>query len=100
MIMNELKQAIRQYELKAGITTCELAEELGLHFATLYRILSGTRNPGVRVLRALATIPELRQAVNDFIGDKQKSLWQRQNGKLGRFRGWLRELLGRGRGSV
>ena len=65
--MKQLIEAINNYQEKTGLSTCKLANKLGLHFATLYRLKQEKRGAGTKVLRALNQIPELRGAVNEFI---------------------------------
>ena len=96
--MNKLLLALNNYQEKAGLTTCELADRIGLHFATLYRLKQGSRGAGTKVLRALNQIPQLRKAVSEFISGDNTSLklhQKRYKPFLGRVRGWVRAILSR-----
>ena len=96
--MSKLIQALNKYQEKTGLSTCELAAKLGLHFGTLYRLKEGSRNPGAKTLKAIIQqFPELKGAINDFLlGDNiPPVLFQSYlpHQILGRVRRWARQLL-------
>lgn len=51
----ELGEVIKQHRLKAGLSQERLAELSGSHFTYISEIENNHRNPGIDVLRRLAT---------------------------------------------
>jgi len=96
-MQNNLVLAINNYQEKTGLTTSELANKLGLHLSTLYRLKQGNRNPGNKVYRAICQqIPELRGAINEsLVGGNTPSASHHSvlGQNLRAFRRWLKQLV-------
>lgn len=94
--MNQLIEALSKYQQGAGLSTCQLANKLGINFTHLYRLKSGERTPGAKVIRAIVRhLPQLKgdaliSLSNNHPPERHET---HQNGKLRRFRGWLRGLV-------
>ena len=71
--MQSLVEALKEHRSRNDISDNQLAQILGVSQATLSFIHSGARQPGVKVLRAIAkNIPTLKPYVVNYVvnGDK------------------------------
>ena len=65
--MDELLEAIDRYQERNHLTDNQFSIQIGLVPSTISRIKSGQRQPGSRVLKAIAQIPELKDVCFDYI---------------------------------
>jgi len=97
--MNNLIEAIKQYQANENLSDTQLGKLLGIDRSTWAYIKSGRRNPGVKFLRAVAhEIPQLASVIHVEIFDSDLSTTPSQtaqDSKLGRFKAWLMSLLDR-----
>ncbi len=66
-----LIEQIELYQKLKGLSNVVLAGMLGVHNAHLSRIKRGERQPGRKLLQALATIPELNMAVYRYLSTEE-----------------------------
>ncbi len=95
--MNNLVEAIKKYQANEKLTDGQLGKLLGVDRSTWSKIKSGERNPGMKFLRATAReIPKLQSLIYVEITDSGLPTTipdTHQDGKIRRFRGWLREII-------
>ena len=72
---NGLLAAIREYQAKHGMSDPAFARRLGIHKSTWCRVKQGQRNPGAKVLRAIAReFPELQLLVFQYMAQGEEKV--------------------------
>ena len=88
--MNSLIEAVKQKQRQDEITDNALASLLGIDRSTWSKIKSGKRNPGMKFIRAVneRLMPvEMSDIITTTLSQTS------QNGKLARFRAWLKGFI-------
>lgn len=95
--MNNLIEAVRQYQRDKKISDNQFSQLLGLDRSTWAYIKSGKRNPGIKFFRAIAReLPQFKSLIYEEITDTlpQKSPQMHQEAQGWGLKKFYRELLG------
>ena len=87
-MVNNFIEAIKQKQRQNELTDTALASLLGIDRSTWSKIKSGTRNPGVKFIRAVNE-KLMPVGIGDIITPYQKP----QNGKIARLRARLKVFI-------
>ena len=92
--MNKLIETIEEYQKKYHLTDSRFSQLVSLDRSTLSRIKNGKRNPGVRVLRAISQIPELKDVSFIYLMGGNAPPKRHQRPPSQDLRGYLAKVIG------
>lgn len=73
--MDYLVEVIKEYQRVKGLSDGQFAKLLSIDRSHLSKIKSGERKPGVKVLKGIEGIPEIKESIHSYLTSEEPFLY-------------------------